>query len=242
MFHPKGPSFFELAHQALSSTERGYDLLASKFDYTPFRTPESVLHVVQEKLHELGPFKAGIDVCCGTGAGMEILLPICERVVGIDLSQGMLEVAEQNLSAGGESTSIQFVRGNVLEMPFDGEFDLAVCFSAHGHILKRDEPEFVRQVFQVLRPGGRFVFVTTRLPPIWSRSYWLSRGFNFLMRVRNLIVRPPFIMYYLTFLLPGVQTLLEQEGFDVAVHSPFSGRLRRLQLVIATRPMPAILA
>jgi ubiquinone/menaquinone biosynthesis C-methylase UbiE len=242
MFHPKGPSFFELARQALSSTERGYDLLASKFDYTPFRTPESVLRVVQEKLREIGPFDAGIDICCGTGAGMEVLLPICERVVGIDMSQGMLEVAEQNLKASGESTSIQFIRGNVLEMPFDGEFDLAVCFGAHGHILKRDEPEFVRQVFQALRPGGRFVFVTTQLPPIWSRSYCLSRGFNFLMRVRNLFIRPPFIMYYLTFLLPGVKTLLEQEGFDVEVHSPFSDRMRRLQMVIATRPMPAVLA
>lgn len=30
MFHPDGPSLFELTRQALASTERGYDLLASK--------------------------------------------------------------------------------------------------------------------------------------------------------------------------------------------------------------------
>ena len=47
MFHPKGPSFFELVEQALSSTERGYDLLAPKFDYTPFRTPDEILEVVR---------------------------------------------------------------------------------------------------------------------------------------------------------------------------------------------------
>ena len=40
MFHAKGPTFWELAVQALSSTEHGYDLLAPKFDYTPFRTPD----------------------------------------------------------------------------------------------------------------------------------------------------------------------------------------------------------
>ena len=39
MFSPQGPSLRELAIQALSSVEDGYDLLAPKFDHTPFRTP-----------------------------------------------------------------------------------------------------------------------------------------------------------------------------------------------------------
>jgi hypothetical protein len=39
MFSPQGPSLRELAMQALSSVEGGYDLLAPKFDHTPFRTP-----------------------------------------------------------------------------------------------------------------------------------------------------------------------------------------------------------
>ena len=38
MFSPGGPTFRELMQQALASTERGYDLLAPKFDLTPFRT------------------------------------------------------------------------------------------------------------------------------------------------------------------------------------------------------------
>ena len=39
MFSPHGPSVRELAMQALASVEGGYDLLAPKFDHTPFRTP-----------------------------------------------------------------------------------------------------------------------------------------------------------------------------------------------------------
>ena len=42
MYHPDGPTFWELARQALSSTTRGYDLLAPKFDVTPFRTPDGI--------------------------------------------------------------------------------------------------------------------------------------------------------------------------------------------------------
>src|SRR5437588_4372209 len=96
MFHPQGPTFWELAVQALSSTEKGYDLLAPKFDYTPFRTPDVVLEAVAAQLRALAPFDAALDVCCGTGAAMRFLRPLCrQRVVGLDISAGMLAVARQ---------------------------------------------------------------------------------------------------------------------------------------------------
>ena len=60
--------------QALSSVEGGYDLLAPKFDHTPFRTPDGVLDATMAgALRPLGPFGPGVDVCCGTGAGMRVL-------------------------------------------------------------------------------------------------------------------------------------------------------------------------
>src|SRR4051812_33728448 len=87
MFHPQGPTFWELAVQALSSTERGYDLLAPKFDYTPFRTPDAILEQVAAHLTPFGPFDSALDVCCGTGAAMRVLRPLCRRrVVGLDRS------------------------------------------------------------------------------------------------------------------------------------------------------------
>src|SRR5215475_12960403 len=64
MFSPRGPSARELAMQALSSVEGGYDLLAPKFDHTPFRTPDGILVAVAEALRPLGPFGSGLDVCC----------------------------------------------------------------------------------------------------------------------------------------------------------------------------------
>lgn len=237
MFHSKGPTFWELAVQALSSTERGYDLLAPKFDYTPFRTPDTILAQVGAHLKSLGPFAAGLDICCGTGAAMRMLRPLCQdRVVGIDVSAGMLAEAERRTADAPGSAALQFLRADALRMPFESAFDVAVCFGAFGHILSKDEPRFVAQVAQILRPGGRFVFVTSTLPSILSPSYWLARGFNGAMRVRNLLLSPPFIMYYLTFLLPEAQKLLEANGFDVDVCEggfewPFTG----LRLVTATR-------
>jgi ubiquinone/menaquinone biosynthesis C-methylase UbiE len=240
MFHPKGPTFRELAVQALSSTQRGYDLLAPKFEYTPFRTPQSLLDAVGEQLDALAPFDAGLDLCCGTGAAMAMIRRHCrQRVTGIDFSQGMLEVARQRLAEAPGSASLQFVRGDVLTLPFAAAtFDLAVSFGAFGHILPKDEPRFVAEIARVLRPGGRFVFLTMYMPPWWSPHYWFSRLFNGAMRVRNLLLKPPFIMYYLTFLLPEVATLLQQHGFEVEVRDMgFQGLMSMVRLVIAARPI-----
>jgi hypothetical protein len=70
------------------------------------------------------------------------------------------------------------------------------------------------------------------MPSIWTRRYWLARGFDTLMHVRNLLVKPPFVMYYLTFLLPDVRLLLESAGLAVDVQ-PLAGS--HLKLVTATR-------
>jgi ubiquinone/menaquinone biosynthesis C-methylase UbiE len=241
MFHPRGPSFWELAEQALSSTVRGYDLLAPKFDYTPFRTPDFVLAPAIEAVAKQGPIEAALDICCGTGAAMQHLRLHCQRrLVGIDMSRGMLDVAAKNLDVDVERSTapshIELVQGDALDMPFESEFDLAVCFGAPGHIVPHDEAKFVAQVTKVLKPGGRFAFVSGYMPPLWSPRFWLARGFNAAMRVRNVLIKPPFIMYYLTFMLPRAAQLLERAGFDVKIDNEcFTGRLAPLKLVIATK-------
>src|SRR5688572_8371473 len=111
MFHPDGPSFFELARQALSSTEAGYDLLAPKFDVTPFRTPDAV---IRQTLAEVGdPVAAAIDLCCGTGAGLAALYPLCRRrLVGVDMSRGMLAEAKRRLAGHAAPPELELVRAD----------------------------------------------------------------------------------------------------------------------------------
>ena len=237
MFHPSGPTFWELAQQCLSSTERGYDLLAPKFDCTPFRTPDEILDGLAKYLGPPKSIVAALDVCCGTGAAIRILRPLCkQRLVGIDFSRGMLDVATRHAHNHPGHAFVEFVPGDVLEMDFRDEFDLAVTVGSLGHILPKDEPRFVERIAAALKPGGRFVFVTAEMPPWWSRRYLFSRAFNAAMHLRNFVKRPPFIMYYLTFLWPDVKPLLEQHGFDVVVHEDaFKGKLRFLKVVVATK-------
>src|SRR5690348_13763647 len=144
MFHPKGPTFFELAVQALSSTQRGYDLLAPKFDYTPFRTPQFIFDAVARHISPLAPFGTGLDLCCGTGAALALLRPLCrDLVVGLDFSAGMLAVGRARTTTAPGTAPLAFVYGDALALPFGPSFDIVTCFGAHGHILPGDEPRFV---------------------------------------------------------------------------------------------------
>ncbi|MCP5110973.1 MAG: methyltransferase domain-containing protein, partial [bacterium] len=57
-----------------------------------------------------------------------------------------------------------------------------IAFGAFGHILVEDEPRFVREIRRVLKPGGRFAFVSAEIPPIYSPVRWFARGFNAAIR------------------------------------------------------------
>ncbi len=208
--------------QALVSTERGYDLIAPKFDHTPFRTPEPILEGLTSVIRAGGPAAVGLDVCCGTGAALRHLRPLCsERVIGLDFSQGMLDEARRRLAdvpSGAEDGALELVRGDALELPFHEEIDVITSVGAFGHILPLDEDRFVAGIARALRPGGRFVFATGRPPSAADAWFWVARGFNAVMRARNAVLRPKFVMYYLTFLWPNVRPLLERHGFRVHAH------------------------
>jgi ubiquinone/menaquinone biosynthesis C-methylase UbiE len=210
VFSPQGPSLRELAVQALSSVEGGYDLLAPKFDRTPFRTPDWVLDATAGALRPLGPFGRGLDVCTGTGAGMRVLRSLCqERMVGVDFSAGMLAQARSAHPGAG------WVRADVRALPFTGAFDLAVSFGAFGHLLPAERPGLFAGVYRALRPGGLFAFPVGAPAPVTSGWYWALLGFDLAMRVRNAVWRPPFVMYYRTWPLAAVRDDLTAAGFAV---------------------------
>ena len=222
----------ELTRQALSSTERGYDLIAPKFELTPFRTPDAI---VQEIARRIGTVDAALDVCCGTGAALGALCSQrIERIVGIDSSAGMLEVARQRV---GGDPRVELVRGDALDMPFHEEFDAAVSVGAFGHIEVKDEPRFAQSIHRALKPGGRFVFATSTMPAWWTPTRAIAEGFNAVMRVRNFVLKPPFIMYYLTFLWPEVRGRLLAAGFsDVeCVRGAFPHPFERALFVVARK-------
>jgi SAM-dependent methyltransferase len=100
-----------------------------------------------------------IDLGCGTG---RLLIPFAQRgywVLGVDLSQPMLDIAGEKARAAG--VNVHRLKANLVELEAlrDQTFDYAAClFSTLGMIAGAEaRRRVVAHVRRLLRPGGRFV-------------------------------------------------------------------------------------
>jgi SAM-dependent methyltransferase len=139
----------------------------------------------------------------------------------------------------------RFVRADARALPFTGEFGLAVSFGAFGHFLPRERPALFAGVHRALAPGGLFAFPLPAPPVVGSRGWWTLAGFDAVMRVRNALWRPPFVMYYRAFALGEVRRDLEGAGFEVSTTAleEFGRRDNgspRCRLVLARKPVPGV--
>jgi trans-aconitate 2-methyltransferase len=97
-----------------------------------------------------------LDAGCGTGRLTRDLLEALPhgRVVGLDVSQNMIEAARAHLQPDfGER--VEFVCCDLLELPFHGRFD--GIFSTASFHWVRDHEALFGHVYRALRPGGWLV-------------------------------------------------------------------------------------
>ncbi len=169
---------------------------------------------------------------------MEVLRAHCSaEIVGVDMSQGMLDEARRRSAAWPGDAAVRLLRADVRTDDVGSGFDAVVSFGAFGHFLPADQPLLLGTIFRALRPGGRFVFVTGARPPAWDPAWWVARSFNAAMHVRNAIVDPPFVMFYLLFTLETARARLLEAGFEVEVRRGTLPRpWHRFVVVVATRP------
>jgi SAM-dependent methyltransferase len=100
-----------------------------------------------------------LEVGCGSAPCARWLATQGAAVVGLDLSRGMLRHAQD--AAGRTGVTVPLIEADAESLPLrSGAFDLA-C-SAFGAVpFCNDSARVMREVFRVLRPGGRWVFATT---------------------------------------------------------------------------------
>ena len=98
-----------------------------------------------------------LDVGCGPGRLTRV---VAERVrpngsvVGIDASEEMIRRARSRRGGDG----IQFQVARAQDLPFgDAEFDALACTLVLHHVAGADRAEAVREMYRVLKPGGRLV-------------------------------------------------------------------------------------
>ena len=120
---------------------------------------KKVLQLVSDK----NP-KTVLDIATGTG-DLAILMTktTAERIVGLDISAGMLDVGRKKIEAQKLSDKIEMILADSENMPFENDtFDaITVAFGVRNfETLEKGLAEILR----VLKPNGIFVILETSVP------------------------------------------------------------------------------
>lgn len=144
-----------------------FDTISSKYDNlnrvisfgVDVKWRKKILKMVAEKQP-----KTILDVATGTG-DLAILLSQtnADKIIGLDISAGMLEVGKQKIAHKHLSSKIEMVLGDSEKIAFDdNSFDaVTVAFGIRNF----ENLELgLSEILRVLKPGGIFVILETSVP------------------------------------------------------------------------------
>jgi SAM-dependent methyltransferase len=213
-----------------------YDNIARLYDPWSRSVVEDVSFYVDEAVRSGGPV---LELGVGTA---RIAVPIAAAgipVVGVDLSERMLEVARERASLAGVRLDLR--QGDMRDPPVDGAFPLvAIPFRSLLHMeTDHDRRAVLRAVASRLAAGGRFVFDVfapgaddiadthgrwlEREPGIWERADWNEETRTLILRVRGEQGDAEMSLAWLS--VPEWRELLLDEGYVVdAVYGWFDRR------------------
>jgi SAM-dependent methyltransferase len=119
---------------------------------------------------DLKPGETVVDL--GSGAGNDVFIAqrivgTTGRVIGIDMTQAMIELAQQNAGKLGYK-NVEFRLGDIEQMPVeDNTADVVVSNCVIN--LVPDKLKAYKEIYRILKPGGRFgvsdIVVNGKLPP-----------------------------------------------------------------------------
>jgi SAM-dependent methyltransferase len=128
--------------------EAGYTEWAPRYD-----GPNPAIAVEQPIVHRMlgdAPPGVALDAACGTGRHAAKLAELGHRVIGVDTTSAMLDVARAKVP------DAEFRTGRLDALPIeDASVDLLTCTLALTHV--EELGPVIREFARVLRPGGRAV-------------------------------------------------------------------------------------
>lgn len=158
-----------------------------------------------------------LDAACGTG---DLALMFAEKYSGeifaLDLNEKMLEIARKK-SAAADLKGVNFVRGDILSLPFANDFFdvVSVGFGLRnvGNLSKA-----LSEIRRVLKPGGKFLCLefSRPRPRIFAEIYDFY-SFRVLPRLGALITGEKVGAY--KYLVSSIREFPNQENFKKIIES-----------------------
>ncbi len=121
-----------------------------------------------------------LDLCTGTGTLLSYLhakVGAKGRVVGLDFSHGMLQVAQEKIRG---FANVRLVEADAECLPLaTGTFDTVTCSHAFYELKGEAQDQALREIVRVLRPKGVFLMMEHDLPanPFVRALFYLRLAF-----------------------------------------------------------------
>jgi ubiquinone/menaquinone biosynthesis C-methylase UbiE len=161
---------------------------------------------------------AVLEVAIGTGLNVPYY-PDHVTLTGIDLSEGMLDIARTRVRELGRDVTLR--QGDAQALPFsDATFDTVLC--TLGLCAIPDVDAAVAEMVRVLRPGGRLILVDHI-----ASSSALVRG---LQRLMELVTVPLGGEYFLR------RPLNQVRGHDLEIQQHDRFKLGLIERFVAVKP------
>lgn len=213
------------------SNRRFYDRISGAYDLLA----DSNEHAARQKGERALGLRAGesvLEVGFGTGNGILELAELVGpqgRVRGIDISQGMFDVAQKKLRDRKLETDVELTVGDARELPYDqATFDAAFMSFTLELFSDEDIPRVLAEVRRVLKPGGRFGDVSMAAVPdgehesLLERVYvWMHRHFPHIVDCRPI----------------DVEKVLQAAGFEIASQERLEIWTMPVSIVVASSPV-----
>lgn len=152
-----------------------------------------------------------LDIGCGTGLLIEDAAKAGAEVKGIDISEGMLKVAQKRIEKSGLQDKISVFNAGVVEMDTlftENSLDLIVSTLVFSELYSEERAIVLYQIKKLLKPSGKLVIAVEVQPK------------NLFKRITHFLVRLPLTV--LTYIIAQTGTKPVTNLSEEVVKSGFS--------------------
>ncbi len=157
--------------------EQMFDSISPKYDLLnrimTLGTDKGWRRKAIKMLEPLHP-KIILDIATGTADfAIEALLLQPERIIGIDISNKMLEIGRQKIKSLHAEQTIILQTANSEAIPFENNYFDAITI---GYGVRNFENLAIglQEIYRVLKPGGALVILETSQPTSWWQKFCVN--------------------------------------------------------------------
>jgi len=176
-----------------STARNNYNRLSRWYDW--FASSENQFTEIGVRMLNVQPGEKVLEIGFGTGQGLVALAHSASeigKVYGIDLSDGMFQVANDKISRAGLSSRIELRLGDAVNLPFENDFFDAIFISFTLELFDTPEiPLVLGECKRVLLEDGRLGVVALEKKECWATKIyeWFHARMPILVDCRPIYVR-----------------------------------------------------